>query len=257
MRVAGKGGMSPGSSKPLHRWRDLIKSKGGPPEQLDRHILVTLGGWLRDEEWSGKRPTIGVLARQTAIYPGTVKERLQRMDGVWFDRKKAGRGYRYRLRFPTAEELVAIPSISEFRSSRKGHQFASQSANGNRDTKSGERDASSHPIKGRQLASPRPIPKRLDRAPAREADVSHARQALAAREENPYPNDDRHPCARCGKKIGEDATMCVTCHLDMAGVHLDASRGGSPDQLVPHTPSVGAHRSVVGQPASKRVQKRD
>ncbi len=215
-------GMSPRASVPKYRWLDHIKSEGGPPEQLDRHILVTLGGWLRvDDAWSDKQPTIPVLARQTAISSSTVKERLQRMDGVWFDRKKVGLGYRYRLRFPTAEEQAAMPSISEFRSSGKGHQFVSQSANGNRDTKSGERDTSLHPIKGRQLVSPRPIPKRIDNAPAREADVNHARQALADQGENPCPNDELHPCMKCETMIGGGATICAICHLK---THLGGDR---------------------------------
>jgi len=145
------------------------------------------------------------------------------MEGVWFDRKKVGRTYRYRVRFPTPEEVTAMPSVAESRN-LKGHQSVSQSSNGNRDTKSVEGDTSSHPIMGHQPVSPRPIPIRIDKAPERADHGGHARQAFADQGESADPEGELHPCTNCGTMIVGDVSVCFSCRLDEAGVHRDASQ---------------------------------
>jgi hypothetical protein len=210
------------SIEPKYRWYDWIKSEDGPKDPIDRWVLFVLGGWLRkDGDWSYRKPRIKVLARQIGLSYGAVKQRLTRLDGVCFDRLKVGRGYRYRPRFPTAEELTALPSLSAMRVSRKGHQSVTQSQNGNRDTGSSEKDANSYPVMSYQPVPTRPKPRRIDRAYAPVLLNGAGREAPGGGDFTAGSNDCRHRCDECGKLIRGDARLCVECHLRRQDVQLE------------------------------------
>lgn len=97
-----------------HRWRDLVKSYGGPDDPMLRLVLLVLGDWSPVEggPFSVKN---SILAEQTGLSVRPLRYRLKQAEGVWFTRERASRGrpYRYRLRIPTAIDVAR--SLEEVR----------------------------------------------------------------------------------------------------------------------------------------------
>jgi hypothetical protein len=207
------------SANVKYKWLDRIKSDHGPPDAKDRWLLVCLGGWMRtDGAWSDKLPTYAVLARQTGFSLPTVKERMGRLNGVWFQRQKEGRQYRYRPRFPRPDEVQTMPSLGTIRERKratssypyqKGYQSVAVSET-DRATEAPDRDTSSHPINGYQPVSPIPIPKDRPSTPTRSPSMGRARAALPER-----AADGR--CLECG--------TFATCRPCQTQLREDASRG--------------------------------
>lgn len=97
-----------------YRWRDAIKSARGPADATLHSILLVLADWMQVD---GTRcdPTVAQLAAQLPfLQERALRYRLQQLDGVWFRRRRVGRGYVYRPRIPgPGEELPTLEAVRD------------------------------------------------------------------------------------------------------------------------------------------------
>jgi hypothetical protein len=100
-----------GETRPVHIWRDLIRSEDGPKSSTIRHILIDLGTFM-DGDGGNCYPTQDTLEKTTGIYIKTISKHLKqaRLDG-WIKiigHKGEGQAWRnhvYRPRLP--DKVVA------------------------------------------------------------------------------------------------------------------------------------------------------
>jgi len=95
-----------GETRPVHIWRDLIRSEDGPRYSTTRHIQIDLGTFM-DGNGGNCFPTRDTLENTTGIYIRTIGKHFgqARLDG-WIEiiehkgEEQAWRKYVFRLRLP-------------------------------------------------------------------------------------------------------------------------------------------------------------